>query len=144
MARAINFYEVKDILMISNTNIRMRSARMEEAEQLPGKETFLGIVNCINSIAAKYKEDLQDNVIIRVSCNNVVCSCFYKHDIFEIIAFYDFDNEKPSNISFESKKGVINGRLKSIKMTDGVNEEYSKIKRFYYSNIHPEGAFEYV
>lgn len=147
MTKTVNFYEVKDILNYTSVNIRMRTARMEEAENLPGNETFLGFINCIKNLQSK---EIEDDTIIRIACNGIVCSLYYKEHIFEIIRFYDFRNEEiPSNVSMESRRGVIKcNNLNLQKEVFGINhaeEEFNgRIKKFYYSNVHPYGAFEYV
>ena len=81
MTKTVNFYEVKDILNYTSVNIRMRAGRMEEAENLPGNETFLGFINCIKKLQDK---EIEDDTIIRIACNGIVCSLYYKEHIFEI------------------------------------------------------------
>lgn len=147
MKTTVNFYNVKEILSISEIEIVMSEKTLQEAEMLPGQESFLGLVNAIN--AASDWVNYSDDLLMRFACNSTMATVHIHNGFAEIIRLLKWNkNEKSVNIVSANGKLLPGSFLprKWIKREEtGLNlflacRTDRPHKRYkYFSTSHPEG-----
>ena len=149
MKKVVNFYEVKEILIISEMEIVVSEKVLQEAEMLPGNETFLGLMKCIDHISEHLK--YSDDVMVRAACNNTLATIHFHSGFAEIIRLLKW-NGNMNSVTWVSKQGkLLPGKFLPRKWKEkeetGLNlflscrtdRQYKKYK--YFSTSNPNGFY---
>ena len=147
MKTTVNFYNAKEILSISEIEIVMSEKTLQEAEMLPGQESFLGLVNAIN--AASDWVNYSDDWLMRFACNQTMATVRFHSGFAEIIRLLRWNgNEKSVNIvsangkllpgSFLPRKWVEREET-GLNLFIACRTDRRHKKYRYFSTSHPEG-----